>query len=69
MTDLAFLSFCALVGCVFVPGGFMKGVVGLGLPTIAMGLLMLRWRPARGLPMKHGWHPWLALPPARWVWV
>jgi len=47
MTDLAFLSFCALVACVFVLGGFVKGVVGLGLPTIAMGLLSVLMLPAQ----------------------
>jgi len=29
----------ALVGVVFLLAGFVKGVVGLGLPTISMGLL------------------------------
>ena len=27
------------VGCVFALAGFIKGVIGLGLPTISMGLL------------------------------
>jgi uncharacterized protein len=42
------LSFVILaaVGGVFVLGGFVKGVVGLGLPTIAMGLLSLVMPPA-----------------------
>jgi uncharacterized membrane protein YfcA len=35
-----------LIACVFVLGGFVKGVVGLGLPTVAMGLLSLTM-PAR----------------------
>ena len=51
MTDLAFLSFCALVACVFVLGGFVKGVVGLGLPTIAMGLLSVLMLPAQAAAM------------------
>jgi uncharacterized membrane protein YfcA len=36
----------AAVGGVFVLGGFVKGVVGLGLPTVAMGLLSLVMPPA-----------------------
>ena len=37
----------ALVAAVFVLGGFVKGVVGLGLPTITMGLLSLSMPPAQ----------------------
>jgi uncharacterized protein len=36
-----------LVAAVFVLGGFVKGVVGLGLPTITMGLLSLAMLPAQ----------------------
>jgi len=36
-----------LVAAVFVLGGFVKGVVGLGLPTITMGLLSLVMLPAQ----------------------
>ena len=31
--------FLIFVGCVFALAGFIKGVIGLGLPTISMGLL------------------------------
>ncbi len=34
------------VAAVFVVAGLVKGVVGLGLPTVAMGLLALRMSPA-----------------------
>ncbi len=44
-TDLS-LSL-ALIGAVFVLAGFVKGVVGLGLPTITMGLLSLTMPPAQ----------------------
>src|SRR3954471_14988995 len=40
MATLAFLF------AVFVLGGFVKGVVGLGLPTVTMGLLSLAMPPA-----------------------
>jgi hypothetical protein len=36
-----------LIGLVFMLGGFVKGVVGLGLPTITMGLLSLAMAPAQ----------------------
>jgi uncharacterized membrane protein YfcA len=36
-----------VIGAVFVLGGFVKGVVGLGLPTIAMGLLSIVMAPAQ----------------------
>lgn len=36
----------AVVGAVFVLAGLVKGVVGLGLPTVAMGLLGLVMLPA-----------------------
>ena len=36
----------AFVFAVFVLGGFVKGVVGLGLPTVTMGLLSLVMSPA-----------------------
>jgi uncharacterized membrane protein YfcA len=35
-----------LVGLVFIAAGFVKGVVGMGLPTVAMGLLSLLMPPA-----------------------
>ena len=37
----------ALIGIVFTLAGFVKGVVGLGLPTITMGLLSLVMAPAQ----------------------
>lgn len=40
------LSFI-LIGLTFVLAGFVKGVVGLGLPTVAMGLLGLVMAPAQ----------------------
>jgi uncharacterized membrane protein YfcA len=36
-----------LIAAVFVLGGFVKGVVGLGLPTVTMGLLSLAMPPAQ----------------------
>ena len=43
-SSLALSMFCALV---FVAAGLVKGVVGLGLPTLAMALLALAMTPAR----------------------
>lgn len=37
----------AFAGAVFTLAGFVKGVIGLGLPTIAMGLLSLQMAPAQ----------------------
>jgi uncharacterized membrane protein YfcA len=37
----------AVIGAVFVLAGFVKGVVGLGLPTVAIGLLGLWMAPAQ----------------------
>ncbi|SDA96139.1 sulfite exporter TauE/SafE family protein [Mesorhizobium qingshengii] len=36
----------AWVGVVFLAAGFVKGVVGMGLPTVAMGLLAVTMPPA-----------------------
>ncbi len=47
MFDLHSPSLWVLVAAVFVLGGFVKGVVGLGLPTITMGLLSLAMLPAQ----------------------
>jgi uncharacterized membrane protein YfcA len=44
MDDLLILL--AVTGLVFLVAGFVKGVIGLGLPTIAMGLLSLTMKPA-----------------------
>ena len=41
------LALTLLVVVTFLLAGTVKGVIGLGLPTIAMGLLGLRCRPRR----------------------
>jgi uncharacterized membrane protein YfcA len=41
------LSIAALIAAVFVLAGFVKGVIGLGLPTVAVGLLVLSMTPAQ----------------------
>jgi hypothetical protein len=38
---------CAAVGAIFVVAGTVKGIVGLGLPTIAMALLTALMTPPR----------------------
>lgn len=38
-----------LIAAVFLLAGFIKGVIGLGLPTVAMGLLATRMVPAHAL--------------------
>lgn len=40
-SDLRSLPLLLAIGASFVLAGFVKGVVGLGLPTVAMGLLSL----------------------------
>lgn len=47
MPDTPPLIFVAAVAAIFALGGFVKGVVGLGLPTIAMGLLSVLMLPAQ----------------------
>ncbi len=47
MPDLLPAHLLVPVAAVFVLGGFVKGVVGLGLPTIAMGLLSVVMLPAQ----------------------
>ncbi|MER8467130.1 sulfite exporter TauE/SafE family protein [Mesorhizobium sp. M1396] len=37
----------AWIGAVFLTAGFVKGVVGMGLPTVAMGLLAVTMPPAQ----------------------
>ena len=39
-------SFWALITAVFLLAGLVKGVIGMGLPTVAMGLLALTLPPA-----------------------
>ncbi len=40
-------SVLASIGAVFVLAGFVKGVIGMGLPTVAMGLLSVAMPPAQ----------------------
>lgn len=47
MPDISPPIFFASVAAIFAFGGFVKGVVGLGLPTIAMGLLSVLMLPAQ----------------------
>jgi uncharacterized protein len=42
--DIGHLPFVALI---FILAGFVKGVIGLGLPTVGMGLLALAMTPAQ----------------------
>lgn len=37
----------AWIGTVFLAAGFVKGVVGMGLPTVAMGLLAVTMQPSQ----------------------
>lgn len=46
-TFIAFMSTFGVATAVFVLAGLIKGVVGLGLPTIAMALLALLMTPAQ----------------------
>jgi uncharacterized protein len=47
MTELQ--PFLILIAAVFVFAGFIKGVLGLGLPTVSMGLLAATMAPTRAL--------------------
>src|SRR5438445_7820753 len=38
-----------LIAAVFLIAGFVKGVVGLGLPTVSMGLLAVSMAPSRAI--------------------
>src|SRR3954467_4649924 len=42
-------SFLLLIAAAFLLAGFIKGVIGLGLPTVAMGLLAVTMPPAHAL--------------------
>jgi uncharacterized membrane protein YfcA len=44
-----FHPFLILIAAVFVFAGFIKGVLGLGLPTVSMGLLAATMAPTRAL--------------------
>ena len=48
MGDTAFL---VLVSGIFFLGGFIKGTIGLGLPTVTMGLLSIMMAPAQAAAM------------------
>jgi uncharacterized membrane protein YfcA len=39
----------SMIGAVFLLAGFVKGVLGLGLPTVSMGLLAVTMPPSRAL--------------------
>src|SRR3954469_17640236 len=38
-----------LIAAAFLLAGFVKGVIGLGLPTVSMGLLAVAMQPSRAL--------------------
>jgi uncharacterized membrane protein YfcA len=44
-------AFLLLVGGIFFLGGFVKGVIGLGLPTVVMGMLSITMAPAQAAAM------------------
>jgi uncharacterized protein len=44
-------AFLVLVGGIFFLGGFIKGTIGLGLPTVTMGLLSIMMAPAQAAAM------------------
>src|SRR6188768_273014 len=39
----------AWTGAVFLAAGFVKGVIGMGLPTVSMGLLAVTMPPAQAI--------------------
>jgi uncharacterized membrane protein YfcA len=41
--------FLILIAAVFLTAGFVKGVIGLGLPTVSMGLLAVTMAPGRAI--------------------
>jgi len=47
MNSIDSFQLLALGGAVFVLAGFVKGVIGMGLPTVAMGLLSVTMAPAQ----------------------
>jgi uncharacterized membrane protein YfcA len=44
----SYLALFLTIGIAFTLAGFVKGVIGMGLPTVAMGLLGLIMTPAQG---------------------
>lgn len=51
MSALHFDSLIILIAAVFLLAGFVKGVIGMGLPTVAIGLLSTRMPPAHALAL------------------
>jgi len=49
MSGLHFDSLLILIAAVFLLAGFVKGTIGMGLPTVAIGLLATRMTPAHAL--------------------
>lgn len=49
--DQALISLIAIGSLVFVLAGFVKGLIGLGLPTVAIGLLGLAMPPAQAVSL------------------
>lgn len=47
--DRMFEPLLILVAATFLLAGFIKGVIGLGLPTVAMGLLVVAMQPSHAL--------------------
>lgn len=47
--DLMFEPLLLLIAAAFLLAGFIKGVIGLGLPTVSMGLLAVTMPPAQAL--------------------
>ena len=45
--DVAPAGLLLLIGAVFALGGFVKGVIGLGLPTVVMGVLSVAMPPVQ----------------------
>jgi uncharacterized membrane protein YfcA len=45
------LEFLAVVSAIFVLAGFVKGVVGMGLPTVSLGLLALAVGPKEAIAL------------------
>jgi hypothetical protein len=54
MSELDSTFLWTIVAAVFTLGGFVKGVVGLGLPTITMGLLSVVMLPAQAAALLVG---------------
>ncbi len=49
MPDFPDFPLLALIAAVFALAGFVKGVIGLGLPTVSMGLLAVSMTPVQAL--------------------